>query len=102
MPEQRNSCGGSFLGGVEQFTRRNGPIFDREVIGLATYHGGVFGKIACLAPETLRHQRRGTCPRQNFALERAIVALNQGRNGLTGARPAGNGPTLGGGNNKDV
>src|SRR5258707_1086423 len=91
MPEQRNPCGGSFLGGVEQLTPLNGPIFDSEVVGLAAHDGSVFGKIACLAPETLRHQRRGTCPAQDFTLEGAIVALDQGRDGLTGARPASNG-----------
>src|SRR5713226_2806841 len=102
MSQQRDPCGGSLLCGVEQIPRRNGPIFDGEVVGLATHDGGVFGKITCLAPETLCHQRRGTCPAQNFTPDGSIVALNQGRDGLTGARPASNGSALCGRNNQHV
>src|SRR5258708_10929958 len=102
MSQQRNPCCGPFLRGVEQLTLLNGPIFNGEVVGLAAHDGGVFGKITCLAPETLCHQRRGTCPAQDVTLDGAIVALNQGRDGLTGARPSSNSSTFGRRNNKDV
>jgi hypothetical protein len=46
MPQHRNPCGSSFLCGVEQLTRRNGLIFDGEVVGLAAHNGCIFGTIA--------------------------------------------------------